>query len=153
MATAKNTSNITPGGLRCEYSVNPLGVDALRPRLSWVLESPKRAQKQTAYQILVASSLKRLEADEGDIWDTGRVISDRSIQVAYAGPPLLSRKRYYWKVRVWDKEGSVSAFSEPAFWEMGLLEERDWKAQWIGVPPVYTGPDNGTRPALSFGSR
>ena len=118
--------------LRCEYLENPLGIDATQPRLSWVLESEQRGQAQTAYQILVASSEAMLKADKGDLWDTGTVTSDQTIQVAYAGKTLASFQRAYWKVRVWDKEGKPSAWSRPARWEMGLLSPQEWQGQWIG---------------------
>ena len=116
---------------RCEYSDNPLGLDSSQPRLSWVLESSERAQRQSAYQVLVASSEEKLKGGQGDLWDSGKVASDQSIQLAYAGKPLSSRQRCFWKVRVWDQDGKTSE-STPAFWEMGLLQPADWQAQWIG---------------------
>ena len=116
---------------RCEYSDNPLGLDSPQPRLSWVLESNERAQRQAAYQILVASSEEKLKASQADVWDSGKVASDQSIQIAYAGKPLTSRQRCFWKVRVWDQDGKT-ADSAPSFWEMGLLQPADWQAQWIG---------------------
>jgi alpha-L-rhamnosidase len=118
--------------LRCEYLVNPLGIDAAAPSLSWVLESPQRSVMQGAYQVLVASSPERLANDEGDLWDSGKVASGRSTHVAYGGKPLASRLQCHWKVRVWDGRGAPSTWSEPAFWTMGLLERADWKARWIG---------------------
>jgi alpha-L-rhamnosidase len=121
--------------LRCEYAADPLGIDVPQPRLSWVLESRQRGQMQTAYRILVASSADALRANQGDLWDTGKVKSDQSVQVVYAGRPLVSRQRCFWKVLAWDKEGQVSAFSPPASWEMGLLNPSDWEAEWIGLTP------------------
>lgn len=118
--------------LRCEYLDNPLGIDTPQPRLSWRLESGQRAQTQTACQILVASSEGLLKADNGDLWDTGRVASDQTLHVPYAGKPLASSQRCYWKVRAWDKHGAPSAYSRPARWEMGLLSAQDWQGQWIG---------------------
>ncbi|MCC6819369.1 MAG: alpha-L-rhamnosidase N-terminal domain-containing protein, partial [Verrucomicrobia subdivision 3 bacterium] len=127
-------------GLRCEYLVNPLGVDSPQPRLSWTLDAKMSGQVQTAYQILVAGSSEALRKDQGDLWDTGQVNSDQTIQLAYAGQPLRSGTRAFWKVRVRDKAGRASAWSEPAFWQMGLLEPKDWQARWIGdraeLPPV-----------------
>jgi alpha-L-rhamnosidase len=116
--------------LRTEYKVNPLGIDARQPRFSWELKSPERGVVQAAYEIRVAPSLKGLAAKR-PFWSSGRVASDASIQRAYAGPALESRRRYYWQVRVWDGGGRASAWSEPAWWEMGLLAPRDWSAQWI----------------------
>ena len=124
-----------PTDLRCEYRRNPLGIDTLKPRLRWALEAsdPKaRGLRQAAYQILVASSEERLRNGHGDLWDTGRVESDKSIQVPYEGKPLASGVPVWWKVRVWDSAGKPSAWSEPAFWSMGLLKADDWKGKWIG---------------------
>ena len=124
--------SVTVETLRCEYLDNPLGIDTAQPRLSWVLESTERGQKQTAYQVLVASSEALLKANTGDLWDTGTVTSDQTLQVVYAGKALRSCQRCYWKVRAWDNEGKVSRYSEPACWEMGLLSPQDWQGQWIG---------------------
>ena len=106
---------VTVRDLRCEYAVNPLGIDTARPRLSWVLESNERSQRQSACRILVAGSEEKLRAGQGDLWDTGKVISNRSIQVVYGGKPLASRQRRYWKVRSWDKNGAASSYSEPSW--------------------------------------
>ena len=111
--------------LRCEYRVNPLAVNTVNPRLSWNLESPRRGQRQTAYQILVAGSLEDLNANKGDLWDTGKVNSDQSIHVLYAGRKLSSRMQCCWKVRVWDKDGKASVYSKPVVWKMGLLKDTD----------------------------
>ena len=119
--------------LRCEYRVNPLGIDSLRPRLSWIITSDRRGEIQTAYQILVASSEDSLQKDVGDLWDSGKIVSDRQNQIEYSGKPLLSRMRCYWKVREWDKNGQASAWSEHATWTMGLLAPEDWNAHWIGA--------------------
>ena len=115
--------------LRCEYQVDPLGIDVLRPRLSWQLTADGRGVVQAAYQVRVADSEPGLASSP--IWDTGRVDSNQSIHVVYQGPALASGRRYYWQVRVWDGDGSVSDWSAPAFWEMGLLDASDWQASWI----------------------
>ena len=94
-------------GLRCEYRTNPLGIDVTKPRLSWTLQSDRRGELQTAYQILVASAPELLAKDQGDIWDSGKVASDRQNQMEYAGKPLESRMRCFWKVRVSNKDGST----------------------------------------------
>ncbi|HTI97414.1 MAG TPA: glycoside hydrolase family 78 protein [Dongiaceae bacterium] len=117
--------------LRCEYLENPLGIDAPRPRLNWIVTSPERAQMQRAYQILVASDPAVLAKDQGDLWDSGKVASDQTTFVAYAGKPLASRQACFWKVRSWDNADQPSAWSTPASWEMGLLAPNDWHAQWI----------------------
>ncbi len=128
---------VAPGDLRCEYLVNPLGIDQPRPRLAWKLlplAEDERGQRQSAYRVLVASERSLLEQDQGDLWDTGRVESDQSIHVAYAGRPLASRMPCWWKVRVWDQENQPSRWSEPATWSMGMLQQADWSgAQWIGL--------------------
>ncbi len=130
-------SSFTSGGvavkeLRCEYRVNPLGIDIVKPRLSWIMESNQRGQVQSAYQVLVADSEEKLRHNQGVLWDSGKVESGQINQVIYEGKPLKSRMRCYWKVRVWDKEGKASAWSKPAMWTVGLLKPRDWQAQWIG---------------------
>ncbi len=120
-------------GLTCEYAVNPLGVDVPRPRFGWVLASPLRAQWQSAYRILVASSREKLDANQGDKWDSGKVVSQRSFNIPYAGGPLDSGERCWWKVMAWDSAGKPTDWSEPATFEMGLLKPTDWKGEWIGM--------------------
>lgn len=105
-----------------------------RPRLSWEFDHAYRGQSQHAYQVLVASSEQRLRADRADKWDSGKVTASDSIHVAYEGEPLASGERVYWKVRVWDEDDRVSNWSDIATWEMGLLDESDWQADWIGSP-------------------
>ena len=126
-------SDLRVGGLRCEYLVNPLGIDAPRPRLQWLLQAPAaaRAKKQTAYQILVASSDGALRAEKGDLWNSGRIDSNQSIQIPYGGHALPSRQHCWWKVRAWDEQGKPTAWSEPAHWSMGLLAPGDWQGGWI----------------------
>jgi alpha-L-rhamnosidase len=124
--------SLTPDDLRCEYLVDPLGVDEARPRLSWIVRSSQRGQKQSAYRILVASSRELIDKKVGDLWDSGMVASDQTAQVAYAGKPLQSQMPCFWVVRVWDKEGNPSSWSKAASWSMGLLKPEDWRAQWIG---------------------
>ena len=121
--------------LRCEYLTDPLGIDAASPRLSWTINSSRRGELQTAYQVLVASSAKLLGKDKGDLWDSGKVASDEQSQIVYSGSPLLSRQSCYWKVRIWDREGKPSAWSPVAQWQMGLLQPADWSAQWIAADP------------------
>jgi alpha-L-rhamnosidase len=122
--------------LRCEYRPNPLGIDVLAPRLSWVLASDRRGARQTAYRIQAASSQAELDEGAADVWDSGKVASDESIHVAYAGPSLSSGQRVYWRVRVWDEDDQPSGYSAPAWWEMGLLDRSDWQGRWIGAPLV-----------------
>ena len=133
-------SSITTLGLICEYVTDPVGVDISKPRFSWILESNQRGQMQSAYQILVASSEKNLNANTGDKWDSGKVTSDRSVNVAYEGSDLASGERCYWKVRCWDGDDNSGAYSAPAIFEMGLLEESDWEGGWIGTDASISAP-------------
>lgn len=129
-------ANLRPVDLRCEYRVNPLGVDVAAPRLSWELEATipgARGLSQSAYQILVAASEEKLARNQGDLWDSGKVAGETSIQVAYSGKPLSSGETAWWKVRVWDNNGNGSGWSAPADWSMGLLAPSDWEGKWIGL--------------------
>ena len=131
--------------LRCEYLQDPVGIDETTPRLSWRLESDKRGQNQTAYRILVASSSKILAEGQGDLWDSGRVDSNRTIHIEYDGKPLRSRQHCFWAVKVWDRDGSESDWSKPARWSMGLLEDSDWSARYISYrdeTPVFKRRDS-----------
>jgi len=132
---AEQQADMAPSELICEYATNPLGVDTPQPRFGWLLKSDKRSQLQSAYRVLVAASEKQLQANVGDKWDSGKVNSDRSVNVEYRGKALSSDEQCYWKVRVWDHQGRPSTWSRPASFEMGLMEQSDWKGQWIGVKP------------------
>ncbi|MGA2100215.1 MAG: family 78 glycoside hydrolase catalytic domain [Candidatus Sulfotelmatobacter sp.] len=126
-----SVASATPVHLRCEYLENPLGIDAAPPHLSWQSDSTERNWRQAAYEIQVAGSDETLKSGKADIWDSGKVVSGESVGIAYGGPPLESRRRYYWKVRVWDASGQVSESADRAWWETGLLHATDWKAKWI----------------------
>ncbi|UCG47832.1 MAG: family 78 glycoside hydrolase catalytic domain [Phycisphaerales bacterium] len=136
---AEQENRVVTGELRCEYRTSPLGVDLANPRLSWIMESNQRGQMQTAYRILVAGSAENLSRDVGDLWDSGKVASDQSNQVEYEGKPLRSRARCHWKVRVWDKNGAASPWSEPATWTVGLMAPGDFQAKWIGYDAEAPG--------------
>jgi len=126
---------ICPQQLRCEYRVNPQGIDAIQPRLSWVLTPVNplaRGLRQSAYRILVASSEAALRANTGDLWDSGKTMSSDSIHVVYSGKPLNSSMAAWWKVQVWDQDGQPGDWSPDAHWSMGLLRPEDWQGQWIG---------------------
>ena len=125
--------------LKCEYAVNPIGMDIQSPQLSWRVESEKRGVFQRAFQIMVADSPEDLSNSIADIWDSGNIKSSKSTGVKYAGPELQSRKRYYWKVRVWNSDNIVSDWSQTAFFEMGLLNQEDWQSEWLGFTPGRTG--------------
>jgi len=122
---------IVPTGLRCESRVEPLGVDAAQPRLSWEIYSIERVQRQTAYRVLVASTEKILATEQGDLWDSGKVASRETLEIIYAGQLLRAGQRCFWKVQAWDQDGHLSRWSEPNWWEMGLLNPGDWMGQWI----------------------
>src|ERR1041385_6645429 len=114
-------ANLKPAGLKCEYLVNPIGIDTPKPRLSWIVESNQRGQRQTAYQIIVSADDKTLSANRGDVWDSGKIASDETLHIYFGGPQLRTAQRCFWKVRVWDKDGNPSAYSKSSFWEMGVL--------------------------------
>jgi len=122
-----------PYKLKCEYKENPLGLDVVKPRLSWLFNDTSRGAVQTAYQVLVASDPVLLKKDIGDIWNSEKIASDRSVWVDYMGAALQSGTRYFWKVRTWDRDDLPSSWSEVAWWETGLLNPGEWKAKWIGM--------------------
>jgi alpha-L-rhamnosidase len=124
---------------RCEQAVDPIGIGTISPRLDWAVTSGRRGDGQTAYQILVASSKRLLVAGKADLLDTGKVPSDASANVVYCGKPMHSREHCWWKVRVWGRDGRASAFSKISYWETGLLDPADWKAQWIEIPGKKAG--------------
>jgi alpha-L-rhamnosidase len=128
----KATPSMQITHMQCEGLTNPLGVDLISPRLSWILESDRKGQSQTAYQILVAGSPDLLAKDESDRWNTGKVPSGQSINICYGGAALESGKAYFWKVRVWDKKGKPSDWSPVGTWSMGILNQGEWKGKWIG---------------------
>jgi alpha-L-rhamnosidase len=143
-------SSLTPVSLRCEYLQNPLGLDEPHPRLTWRLESSERGEKQTAYQLVVASDPSKL--DSPDLWDSGKVSSSQTVNVVYSGKPLTSRELCFWRVKVWNKDGQASEWSETATWTMGLLKPDDWKADYISfrdTSPVAKNPSPLTLPPAS----
>jgi alpha-L-rhamnosidase len=131
-ATGKLSSARGPVWLECESLVTPLGVDTKDPVLSWQLKDEREGARQTAYQIQVASQDSLLATGKADVWDSGRVESDDSRNIRYAGPPLRPTTRYYWHVRVWDKEGKAYPTSNSSWWETGLQDAQTWKGRWIG---------------------
>ncbi|HEY6329155.1 MAG TPA: glycoside hydrolase family 78 protein [Blastocatellia bacterium] len=129
--------------LRTEYKENPLGIDTAKPRMSWQIVETGRGVIQSAYQIRVMSNERGGAA--GSVWDSGKVVSDGSIQRPYEGPPLRSGQRYSWQVKIWDGNGTPSDWSQPAWWEMGLLSASDWLAKWI--EPEMQGDQSKAGPA------
>lgn len=139
-------SSLRPAHLRCDYLATPLGIDTTQPRLSWELDSPHRAQRQTSYRILVASSSATLAYGQADLWDSGPVASSASNQIVYSGSPLHSRQRCWWSVQVWDADGQPSLIAT-SWWEMGLLRVSDWQGTWITMVDLPPSPDDAL-PAL-----
>jgi alpha-L-rhamnosidase len=138
---------VQPVRLRCEYRVNPQGIDVTEPRLSWELQAADakvRGLRQTAYRVAVASSQAQLQANSFDLWDTGKVESGQSIQVVYRGKPLTSGMLAAWKVQVWDQDGHPTDWSPISQWSMGLLQRLDWQGKWIGRDerPGYQNPES-----------
>jgi hypothetical protein len=120
-----------PVHLRVDRRADPIGLGDASPVLSWQSDAATQNWKQSAYEVYVASSPKALAGGGADVWKSGRVASPDSINIAYKGPALQARRRYYWSVRVWDATGKSTMAPEPAYWEMGLLSSSDWHAQWI----------------------
>jgi len=152
LGLAGGAAGATPGlvveRLRWDGRANPLGIVSVEPRLSWAVASAVRGQRQTAYQVLVARDARALAKGRGDLWDSGKVASDQSMDVRYGGTGLGSRESAYWKVRVWDRDGRPSGWSAPASVEMALFDE-EWSAHWIGPPSAGGAADmaeGGTPP-------
>lgn len=131
--------SIDPENLRCENKVNPLGINESNPQFSWTLKSDQRNQIQTAYEIVVGDNAKDLEQNKATVWSSGKITSSESINVTYTGNALEPRKRYFWRVRVYDAEDKPSAWSSVAWFETAMFKNSDWKATWISdgsVPPA-----------------
>jgi alpha-L-rhamnosidase len=138
-----------PHNLRCEYLENPIEIDIQNPRFSWLLTHKGRNQSQSAYQIIVSSKKALSNAEKGDIWDTGKNISQNFVNIEYDGKALRSNSTYYWRVKWWDKDNLESSFSKPAIFGTALLEESEWKAKWISKKEFV---DKKTRKALQYKS-
>jgi hypothetical protein len=131
--TSNLSSEVQVTALKTEYKENPVGIDNPKPRLSWKLidNSKTREQKQTAYQILVASSLKNLKANNGDVWDSGKIITSQSTNNTFTGNVLQSANNYFWKVKIWDKDNRATKWSAIAMFTTGLFKQTDWTGEWI----------------------
>src|SRR5215216_3901271 len=127
----KATPSLQPANLTCEYIENPLGIDTKIPRLSWTLKSTERYQVQLAYELIVSDNIKDIQQGKGNVWSTGKITSSQNIQIEYRGNPLKSFTRYYWRVKVYNKNDEASAWSNINWFETAMLDASDWKAQWI----------------------
>jgi alpha-L-rhamnosidase len=135
VASAATSPVLTPTNLICQGLVNPQGLDVAQPELNWIsisADPTARGEIQTAYQILVADSEAALGKNTGNLWDSSKVMSDQSAHVAYAGKPLSSHQTCHWKVRIWNRDGVESAWSQPGFWTMGFVAPDQWQPNWIG---------------------
>ena len=158
IAQKSNKSVFKIAELKCNYKLNPLGVETLNPRLSWTIEASENNQRQTAYRVLVADSPEELAKNQGNIWDSGKVMSEQSNQIEFGTAQnrnptseirniLRGGKKYYWKVMVWDIKGKPSAWSQNALWQMGLLTPNEWdKAEWLALEKIIDS--NKILPAL-----
>ena len=146
-ADAAAPGQLRPAVLRCEALTDPLGLGETAPRLSWIGDSARRAETQSAYQVLVAATPEALAKDQGDLWDSGKVNSPESAHVAYAGKGLASRAACFWKVRLWDRDGTPLRLERTRPLDRSDCSPRqDWQAKWIdttqgnspdiAVPPV-----------------
>lgn len=152
-ASAGQPSSPVTVELRCEGRRNPVGIDRTSPVLRWRIDSARRGVKQTAYHVVAATDPALLEPEKADLWDSGEISSDASIQIVYGGRPLASNQRVWWRVRIWDDKQQASQWSDPASWTMGLLSPADWKATWIGsgVDLITSGmPPGQHRPLPIF---
>lgn len=132
LSASANAAGAKPVQLKCDSLVKPLGVDDKHPLLSWQLQDDRFGARQTAYEIQIASTPALLSGGEPDVWDSERVITDQSVNVPYTGPALQPYKRYFWRVKVWDKDGKLYPESDASWWETGLLDPANWQAKWIG---------------------
>ena len=128
----KSKSSLSVSDLKCENLTNPLGINTFKPHFSWINSSSEQGAAQTAYQILVASEIDKLDEKNSNYWNTGKTLSDESVLVEYTGKKLSSGEQLYWKIRVWDENDKVSNWSKPARFSIGLLGRSDWFASYIG---------------------
>jgi alpha-L-rhamnosidase len=130
-APAQNPSSLRADRLTCEYLVNPLGVDIKNPRLSWTLSSNTKNQRQSAYEIIVDEHQDDIQQGKGDFFSSGVVNSSQQLHIELKGDKLKSFTRYFWRVKVYDESGASSAWSEVAWFETAMLDQKDWQAKWI----------------------
>ena len=132
LMAATYATSMKPARLTCDSLIEPLGLDDAKPLFSWQLRDARDGARQTAYQLQVATKPALLASGKPDVWDSGKVASDRSVGVAYAGPELAAETRYYWRAMVWDKDGKPYPVSGTSWWETGLMAPANWQGKWIG---------------------
>jgi alpha-L-rhamnosidase len=141
ISIAATAQTLQVNSLMIEYKHNPIGLGKANPRFSWKLVSSQRNTLQTTYQVRVKADPKDKGLGTAPVWDSGVQHSDQSVNISYSGPKLEAKMRYYWQVRVADNHGNTSQWSDPNFWQMGLLQPADWSAQWITADnPLGSGP-------------
>jgi len=128
----ENPANVR--SLQSEHLTNPKGLDVEKPRFSWIYDDEAPGAAQSAYRIILSSSPETLENEEGDLWDSGKVYSSKTLNIPYEGAELKSTGIYFWKIRVWDQDGNPASWSDIRHFQMGLLNEEDWQADWITTP-------------------
>ncbi|HEY3391513.1 MAG TPA: family 78 glycoside hydrolase catalytic domain, partial [Lacipirellulaceae bacterium] len=138
--------------LKVDYVDCPLGLQNSCPSFTWRMESEQRNIRQTAYRICVATNEEALREGKADLWDSGKVSSCESLDIAYQGQALKSRQRCWWRVHVWDQDGRECEASPCAWWEMGLLSAQDWTAQWIAADDATAQADRATALNWMWGS-
>ena len=132
LPAAKAASFTGPVQLRVDNLSTPLGIDDPAPRFSWQLQDQARGAMQSAYQIQIASRAELLTQNKADLWDSGRIASDQSLNLRYAGPALSASTRYFWRVKLWDAANKPYPASQISSWETGLLTQSAWHADWVG---------------------
>ena len=131
----QDSSLLVVNQLQCELLDAPLAIDNTTPHFSWKMSNKQNGAASIAYQILVATELDKLNEQEADLWNTGKVVDESSNGIVYQGKPLATRSLAYWKVRVWNQNDMPSDWSQPTRFGIGLLTEKDWSAdaQYIGI--------------------
>lgn len=133
-ASATMNADFAPYDLRCEQLIDPIGIESATPRLGWKCHSDSRDFTQSACRLLVASDPSGLEEGKSDLWDSGWITSDQSVNIVYDGKPLEAGREYFWTVAIRDKDGISSGFSTPARFTTGLHSSDDWRnARWISM--------------------
>ena len=141
-SSALTAQDIAVHNLVTEYHTNPIGIDVVKPRLSWQLQSSNKNVIQSAYEIRVAESPSKLKRSRSLLWCSEKVNTDKSVNIIYNGPSLKSMQRAYWQVRVWDHKNKPSKWSAVSYWEMGVLNSSDWEASWITMKDEPKAPSS-----------